>query len=84
MFDTLTHRPRTVCSNPQPLQKGGGTIRVAIPGCNYPTALLTDLKTIINKDKGTIMQKSGVKYRYKCDRVECDKECIRDSTRTSE
>ena len=57
---------------------------MAIPGCNYPPGLLTDLKTIINKDKDTIMKKSGVKSKYKCDRVECDKEYIRDSTRTSE
>ena len=34
------------------------------------------------KDKNSIMKKSGVIYRYKCDRVECDKEYIWESSRT--
>ena len=43
-------------------------------------------KTIQNllmapKDQDTI-QKSGVIYRYKCDRVECDEEYIGESSRT--
>ena len=29
------------------------------------------------------MKKSGVIYRYKCDRVECDEEYIGESSRTS-
>ena len=34
------------------------------------------------KDKDPLMKKSGVIYRYKCDRVECDEEYIGDSSRT--
>ena len=34
------------------------------------------------KDKDPILMKSGVIYRYKCDRVECDEEYIGESART--
>ena len=34
------------------------------------------------KDQDTIQRKSGVIYRYKCDRVECDEEYIEESSRT--
>ena len=34
------------------------------------------------KDKYPLMKKSGVIYRYKCDRVECDDEYIGESSRT--
>ena len=34
------------------------------------------------KDKDLITQKSGIIYRYKCDRVECDDEYIGESART--
>ena len=34
------------------------------------------------KDKDPILKKSGVIYRYKCNRVECDKEYIGESSRT--
>ena len=33
------------------------------------------------KDKDPILKKSGVIYRYKCDRVECDEEYIGESAR---
>ena len=33
------------------------------------------------KDKDTIMKKSGVIYRYKCNRVKCDEEYIGESAR---
>ena len=33
------------------------------------------------KDKGPILKKSGVIYRYKCDRVDCDEEYIGESAR---
>ena len=33
------------------------------------------------KDKDPLMKKSGVIYRYKCDRVECDEEYIGESSR---
>ena len=33
-------------------------------------------------DKDPIQKKSGVIYRYKCDRVECDEEHIGESSRT--
>ena len=33
------------------------------------------------KDKDTMMKKSGVIYRYKCNRVECDEEDIGTSAR---
>ena len=34
------------------------------------------------KDKAPILRKSGVIYRYKCERVECDEEYIGESART--
>ena len=34
------------------------------------------------KDKDPILKKSGVIYRYKCDRVECDEVYIVQSSRT--
>ena len=34
------------------------------------------------KDKDHITNKSGIIYRYKCDRVECNEEYIRESART--
>ena len=34
------------------------------------------------KHKDPILKKSGVIYRYKCDRVECDEEYIGESART--
>ena len=34
------------------------------------------------KDKDPIQKKSGVIYRYKCDRVECDEDYIGESSRT--
>ena len=34
------------------------------------------------QDKDPILKKSGVIYRYKCDRVECDEEYIGESSRT--
>ena len=34
------------------------------------------------KDKEHILKKSGDIYRYKCDRVECDKQYIGESART--
>ena len=34
------------------------------------------------KDKDPFLKKSGVIYRYKCDRVECDEEYIGESART--
>ena len=35
-----------------------------------------------SKDKDPIQKKSGIIYRYKCDRVECDEEYIGESSRT--
>ena len=34
------------------------------------------------KDRDTILQKSGVIYRYKCGRVDCEEEYIGESGRT--
>ena len=31
---------------------------------------------VASKDKDTFTQKSGVMHKHKCDRVECDQECI--------
>ena len=47
--------------------KGGNTIK------NFPMA---------PKDQDTIQKKSGIIYRYKCDRVECNEEYIGESSRT--
>ena len=49
--------------------KGGKTIKILL---------------IAPKHKDSITKKSGVIYRYKCDRVECDEEHIRESSRTFE
>ena len=48
--------------------KGGNTIKNLLMG---------------PKDQDTIQKKSGVIYRYQCDRVECDEEYIGESSRTS-
>ena len=39
---------------------------------------------LLNKvaDKDAILKKSGVIYRYKCDRVECDEEYVGESAKT--
>ena len=47
--------------------KGGNTIK------NLPVA---------PKDRDPTLKKSGVIYRYKCDRMECDEEYIGESSRT--
>ena len=47
--------------------KGGNTIRSLL---------------MAPKDKDPMLKKSGVIYRYKCDRVECDEEYIWESSRT--
>ena len=36
------------------------------------------------KDKDPLLKKSGVIYRYKCDRVDCDDEYIGESARNFE
>ena len=41
---------------------------------------ITIKKLLVDKDP--ILKKSGVIYRYKCDRVECDEEYIGESSRT--
>ena len=38
---------------------------------------------VVPKDRDHITKKSGIIYRYKCDRVECDEEYIGESARTS-
>ena len=47
--------------------KGGNTIRNLL---------------VAPKDKDPMLKKSGIIYRYKCDRVECDEEYIEESSRT--
>ena len=47
--------------------KGGNTIRNLL---------------VAPKDKDPMLKKSGVIYRYKCDRVKCDEEYIGQSSRT--
>ena len=38
---------------------------------------------MVPKDKDPITKKSGIIYRYKCDKVECDDEYIEELSRTS-
>ena len=38
---------------------------------------------VVPKDKEHITKKSGIIYRFKCDRLECDEEYIGESARTS-
>ena len=42
----------------------------------------SSIYTSIYKDQDPMLKKSGVIYRYKCDRVKCDKEYIGESSRT--
>ena len=44
----------------------------------------TTIKSLLmtTKDKNPIQKQSGVIYRYQCDRVDCDEECIGESSRT--
>ena len=51
-------------------------VQVYFKGGNTIKSLL-----IAPKDKDPLMKKSGVIYRYKCDRVECDEEYIGESSR---
>ena len=37
---------------------------------------------MVPKDKGPMLKEGGVIYRYKCYRVECDEDCIGESSRT--
>ena len=37
---------------------------------------------VAHKDKDHITKKSGIIYRFKCDRLECDEEYIRETSRT--
>ena len=62
----LSESIKTVCRKHwiQVYFKGGKTIK------NFPVA---------PKDKDHITKTNGVIYRYKCDRVECDKEYIEES-----
>ena len=39
---------------------------------------------VVHKDKDSIIQKSGVIYKYKCDSLECDEEYIGECIRTFE
>ena len=52
-------------------------VQVYFKGGNTITNLL-----VAPKDQDTIQKKCGVLYRYKCNRVECDKEYIGGSSRT--
>ena len=65
----LTESTKKVCSKHgvQVYFKGGTTIKNLL---------------MAPKDKDPIQKKSGVIYRYKCDRVECDEEYIGESLRT--
>ena len=51
-------------------------VQVYFKGVNTKKDLL-----VAPKDQNTIHKKSGVVYRYKCDRVECDKEYIGKSSK---
>ena len=48
IFNTLTHRVRTVCTNAQLLQRGEEHIRRAIHRWKYPICVLNRLQTISN------------------------------------
>ena len=52
-------------------------VQVYFKGGNTTKNLL-----MASKDQATIQKKSGVIYRYKCDRVKCDEEYIGESSRT--
>ena len=139
---TLYHRAKTVCSNPDMLERDKEHLSRVLTKCKYPTRAINRVKmkmkkpaqkkkntrnnnqanyqkpymvvpyyqelsesvkrtcnkhgvqvffrggvTIKNllmalKDQDPMLKKSGVIYRYKCDRVECDKQYIGESSRT--
>ena len=64
-----SERFKKVCSNHgvQVYFKGGTTIKNLL---------------MVPKDQDPMQKRSGVIYRYKCDRVECDEEYIGESSRT--
>ena len=49
--------------------------------CTLMEGTIKDL-LVAPKDKDHIIKKSGIIYRSKCDRVECDEEYIGESSRT--
>ena len=51
--------------------------------CTSKEVIPSKASLMAPKDKDPLMKKSGVIYRYKCDRVECDEEYIGESSRTS-
>ena len=65
----LSESFKKVCNNHgmQVYFKGGTTIQNLL---------------MVPKDQDTIQKRSGVIYRYKCNRVECDEEYIGESSRT--
>ena len=56
----------------------GHRIQVYFRGGNTIRSLL-----MAPKDEDPITKKSGVTYRYRCDRVECNGEYIEESSRTN-
>ena len=52
--------------------------------CKFTLKEGTTIKNLpmAQKDQDPIQKKSGVIYRYKCGRVECDEEYIGESSRT--
>ena len=69
MVKKMSESVKKKCSNygVQVYFKGGTTIKNLL---------------VAPKDKDPMMKKSGVIYRYKCGRVECDEEYIGESSRT--
>ena len=70
-YEGLSEHLKKVCSKHgmQVYFKGGNTINNLL---------------VVPKDQGPIQKKSGVIYRYKCDRVDCDEEYIEESSRAYE
>ena len=68
-YKELSESLKKVCSK--------HTVQVLFKGGNTMKNLL-----VASKDQDPIQKKSGVIYRYKCDRVECDEEYIGEFSRT--
>ena len=63
VFNTITHRARTVCANPQLLCKVEEDMRDAIVWCKYPTWALNRLETKNKHRYSNTQAQNSFRYR---------------------
>ena len=54
VISTLTHRPKTVCSNPELLQKEIKHLRKHLTNCNYPKWALDNVEKRLTRSTGEV------------------------------